>query len=572
VVHSTAKRPFTGWSLSGRELAERGAETLADALNLLPNVINWLGGRGQIRFSFRAARPGTIRVLIDGVPMEDPYMQQFDPASIPVTDVVEIVITPSLQSPIDGPGGEGGVVEVTTLVGSGRALLNATARAGYPTDGLASVTARQPVDEQGGVRVSGTFRGTAGDYDVRQPNGSITPFSAPSTLGQAGLRFDQTVSSFHLTADFAAYDRCYWVTPSQAISMLDHVCSEEALRGIVRGELNAGAWRLTMSAFGMALGSSSDFYANPQSLQAPQSSQVLRAHRLGGKLDLEWLPLPSLRFIAGAVVLGDVAMFEQTKTPSASGRDLTAEPAVAAVYQAGVFQGELSLGEAIPLTPGVAPWPEGKGTLVVRLPWAITLTGNVGRKGGMPTLQERYDPYSGNPDLGPERHTYADLSVYYRNPWFSPQLVVYRRWLEGLIQQDPTTSHYVNVAAVDANGLEASFEVNPTGMLQGGASYGYLTSTTPINNQPANHGEIYAKLQLPRLGAFVRYRYVGSRLQSGNMLDPYTLVDVSAWYRINRWLRATVRCDDLLDVHYQYQKNLLSSGRWIGLTLDFTLQ
>jgi hypothetical protein len=32
----------------------------------------------------------------------------------------------------------------------------------------------------------------------------------------------------------------------------------------------------------------------------------------------------------------------------------------------------------------------------------------------------------------------------------------------------------------------------------------------------------------------------------------------------------TVRGDNLLDVHYQYRKAMLSSGRWMGLTADVT--
>jgi outer membrane receptor protein involved in Fe transport len=476
-----------------------------------------------------------------------------------------------MQSPLDGPGGEGGVVEVTTLSGSGEARLEATARAGYPLDGLASATARHPLPGEGGVRVSGMFRETRSDDQVRNPNGTITPLFAPSTLGQIGLRFDQAVKSLRLSADFAGYDRCYWVTPSQAVSTLQHVCLEEALRGIVRAQLDEGAWRLMMSAYGMQLESTADFFKGPGALSTPLSAEVLQAHRLGGRVGVEWLLTPELRLFAGGTTEGDVATFDQTRVPRASGRDLTAEPAVGAVYQTEHVQGELSAGAAIPFSPATTAWPEGKGTVVVHAPWDITLTGNLGRKGGMPTLQERYDPYSGNPALGPERHTYADLGIDYRSPWLSPHLVLFRRWMSGLIQLDPTSGHNVNLGDVAASGLEASLEVNPTGTLSGGAVYGYLTSTSTINNQPANHGEVYLRLQAPRVGAMARYRYVGSRTQSGGVLDPYTLLDLSAWYRFNRWLRATLRCDNVLDVHYQYQKNLLSPGRWIGLTLDVAL-
>jgi len=44
-------------------------------------------------------------VLIDGVQVTDPYYGTFDVSTIPITDIVQIRLSTSPQSPIDGPGG-----------------------------------------------------------------------------------------------------------------------------------------------------------------------------------------------------------------------------------------------------------------------------------------------------------------------------------------------------------------------------------------------------------------------------------------------------------------------------------
>jgi outer membrane cobalamin receptor len=110
-------KPFdrdTEVRLTGDELAARGATDLGTALALLNDVSVRDAGRGGFNIDIRGARKGAVSIFIDGVLVSDPYYGTFDVSSIPITDIVQIRVATTPQSPIDGPGGPGGVIEVHT--------------------------------------------------------------------------------------------------------------------------------------------------------------------------------------------------------------------------------------------------------------------------------------------------------------------------------------------------------------------------------------------------------------------------------------------------------------------------
>src|SRR3954471_24240350 len=119
-------KPFdrdTEVRLTGEQLAARGAVDLGTALALLPDVSVRDAGRGGVNIDIRGARKGAVSVLIDGVLVTDPYYGTFDVSTIPITDIVQIRVSTSPQSPIDGPGGPGGVIEVHTRDAIGSQLV-----------------------------------------------------------------------------------------------------------------------------------------------------------------------------------------------------------------------------------------------------------------------------------------------------------------------------------------------------------------------------------------------------------------------------------------------------------------
>ena len=151
-------KPFdrdTEVRLTGAQLAARGATDLGTALALLPDVIVRDAGRGGFNVDIRGGRKGAVSILIDGVLVTDPYDGTFDVSTLPITDIVQIRIATTPQSPIDGPGGSGGVIEVITRDAIGEQ--GGTAR--LITDAAPSVgmtaTARVPLARHLALRLSG---------------------------------------------------------------------------------------------------------------------------------------------------------------------------------------------------------------------------------------------------------------------------------------------------------------------------------------------------------------------------------------------------------------------------------
>src|SRR5213075_2198937 len=93
---------------------ERGATDLATALALIPEITVRDAGRGGFNIDIRGGRKGAVSILVDGVSVTDPYYGTFDVSTIPITDIVQIRVSTTPKSPIDGIGGPGVVIEVIT--------------------------------------------------------------------------------------------------------------------------------------------------------------------------------------------------------------------------------------------------------------------------------------------------------------------------------------------------------------------------------------------------------------------------------------------------------------------------
>jgi len=98
-------------------------------MEVLPDVTVRAAGRGGRQIDIRGARRSAVKVLIDGVALDDPYFGNFDLGSLPTTDLAQVRVSTAPASPIDGPGGPGGVVELHTAdaFGDAEVLARATA-------------------------------------------------------------------------------------------------------------------------------------------------------------------------------------------------------------------------------------------------------------------------------------------------------------------------------------------------------------------------------------------------------------------------------------------------------------
>jgi vitamin B12 transporter len=107
----------TLYTVSAGEIRSRGARTLDQAIALLPGVNVRVGGEGVPRIDIRGFRTRHVLLLLDGVPLNSAFDQQFDPSSIPTENIAEIKLTSGASSVLYGQGGLGGVINIITKKG-----------------------------------------------------------------------------------------------------------------------------------------------------------------------------------------------------------------------------------------------------------------------------------------------------------------------------------------------------------------------------------------------------------------------------------------------------------------------
>jgi vitamin B12 transporter len=104
--------------ITSEELRRSNARTLDEALALLSDVHVRVGNEGVPRVDIRGFRSRYVKFLLDGVPVNSSFDQQFDPSTIPVENIERIKVTAGASSVLYGEGGLGGVINIITKKGN----------------------------------------------------------------------------------------------------------------------------------------------------------------------------------------------------------------------------------------------------------------------------------------------------------------------------------------------------------------------------------------------------------------------------------------------------------------------
>lgn len=572
--------PDTETRLTGEELLERGVQNLAEALTELPEMVVVEGGRGDTRVNVRGARQRAVLILVDGIPVDEPYYGGFDLASIPAADIVDIRVSLAPASPLDGPGGPGGVIEVRTLVANGPRRLSARAHASTAPDTYGAVTGRAEVYRNLHARVSAG--GTLGwrELEAAMPGGGTVELDQEKRAAQAALLLESASSVGVIRLSAFAQQRSFVVPPGEEdASNVLVIDGEQSARLALGGETTVRGWRLHGTGYLQLLGRDATLYrdasltmvAGGESLDADRSGLDLRADgRLGDHAELAFAG--RLHSESATVVVGEGMPTD--------GRATLGEVAAGMNLHVGDVRLELSAGLAVPVLGDFEPWPEGK--LAAR--WspvaALELRGTVARKGRIPTLRERFAPNQGNPDLAPELSSFAELGVTVR-PVAAIELT-FGGWVrdtEDLIRLDEMRVAQTNIGQVFARGLEARLELNRRGKLGGGAAYAFTDASAPADDftgppldlLPTHTAEIFSSARLgARAGFLGRLRYIGERVDRGETLAPYVTADASVWARVWRDVRGSLRAENLGGARYQERAGIFASGRTLVLSVEGT--
>jgi len=572
-------KPFdrdTEVRLTGEQLAARGAVDLGTALALIPDVTVRDAGRGGFNIDIRGARKGAVSVLIDGVLVTDPYYGTFDVSTIPITDIVQIRVATTPQSPIDGAGGPGGVIEVLTRDAIGNQLVVARILGdSLPSFGITG-TARVALAKHLALRLSGS--GTGGARDLELPGNAAIGEQRHAATGSTRLEYRDDTR--RLVLDGFVDDRHYISPPSDvsnsSILMVDR---ETSGRVSAKGDLKRDKLQLQGQAWAHSLARRSRYFQDP-SLTTMQAYEDLHALRVGG-MALATHPIgKDARWAASASVDHDSADVANIGNDIAHGDVTVAELAADAQYEKQTLRIDGAAGVAVPFGVGADPWPEGKLVIKWRPRFGpLELAATIARKGRVPSLRERFDLATGNPALGPELVTHGELRASYDlTDRFKLEVAPYYKRTHGTVRAstDPADmGKLVNLGNLTIYGIDADAHVRIHSRVSAGASYNYVKARSddsgddPLDRLPHHRADGWVQVTPERhVAVIARVKYFGESIDKAMTVPGYTLLEASASAQLSREYLAVLRVEDLLDVRPETRAGYHTAGRVITLVLQ----
>lgn len=571
-------KPFdrdTEVRLTGAQLAARGAVDLATALALLPDVTVRDAGRGGFNVDVRGARKGAVSIVIDGVLVTDPYYGTFDVSTIPITDIVQIRVATTPQSPIDGPGGPGGVIEVHTRDAIGPQLVIGRLTAdSLPSLGMTG-TARIPLVRRLALRLSASGQGGARDLEL--PSDMALSEQRYAATGAGRLEYRD--GHRRIAIDGFLDNRHYVSPPSDtnrgAILLIDR---ETTARASIKADERIGALQLQAGAWTHYLQRNSLFFTDP-GLHSESQFEYLKALRSGVTAlatrpfftDFRWAASATVDF-EKAVVLNPSALV--------SGKATIIEAAADVQYERGRLRADLAGGVAMPFGVGDLPWPEGK--LVVKyLPRdELELTATAAYKGRLPSLRERFDT-NGNAGLDPEQIAHGELrAVEHVGELVRIEAAPYYKRSTGTIRTSPNPmdmGKLVNLGVVTFWGVDTAVRATPHPLVETGAGYEYVkarsadTGDDPIERLPRHRWEAWVQARPhPRISALARAKYFGAAIDQAKRVSGYTLVEATVTAQITRQYLGVLRLDDALDASPETRAGYHAAGRVISIVMQGT--
>jgi vitamin B12 transporter len=575
-------KPFdrdTEVRLTGEQLAARGAIDLGSALELLPDVTVRDAGRGGFNIDVRGGRKGEVSILVDGVLVTDPYYGTFDVAGIPITDIVQIRVSTTPQSPIDGPGGSGGVIEVLTRDAIGPQLVIARLTGDTLPSSTMTGTMRTELVKHLALRVSAS--GLAGGRDYTLATGlPALPEDRHAASGTSRLEYRD--GDRRIALDVFIDDRHYIPPPADDASTGFTLIERETSKRVsIKADDKWGGFQVQAEGWVHALDRTTLNFSDAAFLMRT-GSEVLTALRTGGEalvtkpINQDW------RWAASAVLDHESATDTLTSgvTPSIGQGDTTVlETAGDAQYEHKKLRVDLAVGVAFPF--GVAtdppPWLEAKLNVKYRVRPDLELSLTGGRKGRVPSLRERFDPADGNPGLGPEMNNHIELrAVENIQDRLHLEAAPFYRYQTGTIASNTNDKgRFDSIGDANIYGVDLISRVRVHRMAELGAAYSYIraktdTSADAINRLPRNKLEGWVQATPdPRVALLARVKYFGDSIDMGSaVVKGYTLVEASASAQITKQYLTVLRVDDLLDARPQDRAGFSGPGRVISLVLQ----
>ena len=548
-------------------IEETGATSVLEVLRLVPGLdVVRAGSDGAVTSVFlRGGSSAHALVLVDGIRVNSPYFGGYDFSSTSTANVERIEVVRGPFSALYGSDALGGVIQIFTRPPGSKAAVSGSVEAGGAGSRGASVFASAGVRDAaiaisvgdartGGERANSAWRGTSGSVRV-----DLHPSDSFSASIEAEVRSAESEVPGAVGAE----------TPHASGGI-----REQRIAVPVTWKHDAGRETSLLVATTRA----EPTFRNPDDPFFSSSDSDARTVQL--RATETWRS--SRRTLVAFASWDAWEVSSKTSYGPALDRDRSR------IWAAGA-QESLRLGDRWSATGGIRYDRHStfggelspRGT-VSRLSagsrWKFRVS--AGRAFRAPSIGELYYPYSGNPELRPERSTTFEIGLErYLKGGGRVEVSAFRSDYQDLILYDFPSSRNENVGRALSRGIEVAARWPVSRRLAFDAGYTLLEAEDRLTGRdlprrPRHRAYVAATAHpLDRLLLTVTTTFVGSRSDvDGVTFEP---VKSPAYFRLDLFARREfaryspfVRMDNLADRRYAEADGYPAAGRRLAFGLD----
>lgn len=585
VVGTRLYGPYAVLQVNPSDLEQAGATDLSEALELVPGLVIRSDSRGEARLSTRGLAEREIVVLVDGVPIADPYTGSVNLAAVLAGGVGAVRVTKGPVASVYGANAMGGIVEVSAPSWDGTGISYLLSGG---TDGRYS----------GHVAGSGSVRGVrlSGGAAARATADFSLPASFPADKWEEGGTREYSAREDAFAWARASFDPTPRTTATLSFQVSDGRRDVPASTSADRPRFwSFPFWRETrtvgslrwrpgdLSLDGNLFFSTNDnelaSYADYDRTQRRWQSSVSN-RGLGGYVLAEYKGVPGQTLAAGLNVRHDGAAIQSdvgadwqdygAATASLFAQDILAlgqADRLAIALNTDVMSGnDLFLARLNPQ----AAWTHGLGDgLSIRVLGAA--------KTRFPTLKEWFSPEIGNPDLKPEQCVSVEVELSKRTAAGSAlSLVAYEQHVKDMIVTAGWGDPARNIGSARSRGAELAVRQRVTERFDVNVGFA-MTSARDMESDsfvplvPRTTCSLTALYEQGAARFVTTATRVGSRSGlGGESLDPYYLMEVRGFYDTS-WGTLFAGVENVFDVLYEDEEGFPQPGRGfeIGIMREF---
>jgi vitamin B12 transporter len=550
--------------ITREQLEKQEAALVSDALRTVPGLdLTQYGTPGSLTSLFtRGTNSTQTLVLIDGVRMNSPYFSGYDWSGLTTENIERIEVARGPFSALYGSDAIGGVVQIFTRPGLQGVSGRATGEAGNQGQGQGSayVSAGEgPITAAASYRYV-AFDGTRPNSDWRQRNASASLNARLGEKSRIGVEWGLLDGEVGNPGPIGLDSSARGTTHENRLSLPGTFALSDSnqLDVLLAGVKSEPSYRDTLGGY--------ESQTDAETLQASVSDTArLGAHTLTAFASWQrWQVSDESNF---GVNLDD----DRTTLWGVGAQDSATFGAF--TVTAGLrFDHYSTYGEA--WSPrGTISWLSGD-----RL-WKIRASGGTGFRA--PSIGELYYPFSGNPDLKPERSISAEVGAErYFSDSGRAEISVFWNDLKDLIVYDFETFLNYNIGHARTYGFELGWQQTLLPELAVNLTYMFLKTEDietgdPLLRRPENGATIgFSWMPIPAVNLSPRLLYVGTRADANPLTgdpveDPaYLRVDLIARWQATSYLAPYLRMINLTNHAYQEAAGYPAAGRLVAGGLD----